>query len=258
MFHLDKWYLDVITDQGTVVIVYVARMDWGRIRIRYASTLQCTASESTREAATVSGVERPRLAGGTLTWEHAALRVSGRWCRDTPPVQQTLVRGQSGDIQWMCHMPRARAVVRCGDVAVAGHGYVERLRLTIPPSKLPFRTLRWGHYASDRHSVVWIDWTGGDARRWVWLDGREQPDAVVTDSGVFGLAGGDALQLSDSRDLLDRRVLAALGGVLPVLGRHLVGALADMHEHKMLSRSAIVRAGQATDHGWALHEVVTW
>ena len=27
MFHLDKRYLDVITDQGTVVIVYVARMD---------------------------------------------------------------------------------------------------------------------------------------------------------------------------------------------------------------------------------------
>lgn len=258
MFHLDKWYLDVITDQGTVVIVYVARMEWGRIRVRYASTLQCTPLQSTREAATVHGVEWPRFAGGTMTWEHAALGVSGRWCRDTPPVEKTLVSGQSGDIQWMCYMPRARAVVQYGDGAFAGHGYVERLRLTIPLSRLPFRTLRWGHHASDRHSVVWIDWTGGDARRWVWLDGREQPDAVVTDSGVSGCAGGDSLQLSDSRDVVDRRVLAGLGGVLPVLGRHLVGALADMHEHKMLSRSAIVKAGHATDHGWALHEVVTW
>jgi hypothetical protein len=258
MFHLDKWYLEVITEQGAVAIVYVARLDWGRIRVRYASTLLSTVSEPPRETATVRGVRTPRLADGILTWEHAALRVSGRWSRDEPPIQRTLASGPSGVIQWTCHMPRARAIVQCGDVAFAGHGYVESLRLTIPPSELPFRTLRWGHHASDRHSVVWIDWIGRDARRWVWLDGREQPDVMVTDSGLSGLGGGDALQLSDSRDVLDRRVLAALGRVVPVLGRHLVGPLADMHEHKILSRSAIVRAGQAADHGWTLHEVVTW
>lgn len=257
-FRLVKWYLDAITDEGTAVVVYVARLDWGRMRVRYGSVLQSSPSAPPTEAATIRRVERPRLAGGTLTWENAALDVRGRWTTDEPPIRRTLVRGTSGALQWMCHMPRARAVVHCGGVAFAGHGYVESLRLTIPPSKLTSRTLRWGHHTSDRHSVVWIDWVGQDERRWVWLDGREQPGTTLTDAGLSGLAGGDALRLSDSRDVLDRRALASVSGVLPVLGRRLVGPLADMHEHKLLSRSAIVRAGQPVDDGWSLHEVVTW
>jgi hypothetical protein len=105
---------------------------------------------------------------------------------------------------------------------------------------------------------VWIDWTGEDEQRWVWLDGLEQPGAGLTDSGLSGLAGGGALEVSDSRDVLDRGVIGSLSRVLPMLGRPLVGPLADMHEHKILSRSAIVRAGQSVDRGWSLHEVVTW
>jgi hypothetical protein len=258
MFRLVKWYFDVISDEGVAAIMYMARLEWGGLRVRYASVLQSAASAPPRESATLRGVERPQLAGGTLRWANAALQVSGRWTSDAPPIRRTLASGPSGVIQWMCHMPRARAVVQCGDVTLSGYGYVESLRLTMPPADLPFRTLRWGHHASTSHSVVWIDWRGEDARRWVWLDGQEQPDATLTESGISGLGDGGALQLADSRDVLDRRVLASLGAVVPMLGRHLVGPPADMHEHKILSRSAIVRAGQPVDRGWALHEVVTW
>jgi hypothetical protein len=258
MFRLVKWYLDVMADDGSAAIVYAAWMDWGRMHISYASVLQSPSSGPSLEAATIRGVERPRRAGSSLAWTNAPLRVRGRWHAEEPPIRQTLARNPSGVIQWQCHMPRARAAVQCGDVTVAGLGYIESLRITIPLSQLTSRTLRWGHYASDRHSVVWIDWTGADERRWVWLDGQEQPGATLKDSVLSGLEGGDVLDLSDSRDVLDRQVLATVGGVLPVLGRRLVGPLADMHERKRLSRSALVRAGQPVDRGWALHEVVTW
>src|SRR6187399_1377070 len=200
-FRLLKWYLDVITDEGRTAILYAAWLDWGRIQARYSSVLQSDVAGPPREAATIRGVERPTLVDGALTWEHRALGVRGSWSPAQPPIRRTLTRGPAGAIQWMCHMPRARAVVQLGDVTLAGRGYVESLRISVPPSKLMSRTLRWGRHVSDHHSVVWIDWIGEDERRWVWHDGREQPAATVTNVGLSGLADGDTLRFLDSRDV---------------------------------------------------------
>ena len=259
MFLLRKWYLDLITSDGTVLILYAARLRWRTLRLGYASVLHAAPAEPRWEEATIRRVEEPRLQGNVLRWQSDMLQVRGLWRRDTPPIRRTLARGRDGVIQWTCHMPRARASVTCRDAALDGVGYVESLRLTILPWKLPFRTLRWGRHASDRHSLVWIDWGGAgrDHRRWVWFDGHEEYDTALTESGLSGLAGGGELHLEGSRDVRDRRVLATLTDVVPALAR-LVGPLAGMHEHKQVDRSSIVRAGQPLDHGWTLHEVVTW
>ena len=43
------------------------------------------------------------------------------------------------------------------------------------------------------------------------------------------------------------------------LAARVAGRLATMQEHKQLSASSLVdAAGHALDHGWAIHEVVTW
>jgi hypothetical protein len=130
--------------------------------------------------------------------------------------------------------------VQIGDARLEGLGYLERLRLTVRPWKLPFRTLHWGRHLSAEHSLVWIDWRGGEERCWVWLDGVEQAGAAVQDDGVTGLADGAELRWNGGRDLRDRRLLAR------------------WHEHKRLSPSAITMRGRPLDHGWTVHEVVTW
>jgi hypothetical protein len=117
--------------------------------------------------------------------------------------------------------------------------------------------LRWGHHVSGRRCLVWITWGDRERRRWVWLDGAEQPDAEVTDEGLRGLASGEVLRLEAGRVVRDRRVLAAIADALPAPARRLAGPLARMHEVKRLDRSAIIGAA-ASEHGWALHEVVTW
>ena len=257
-FLLSKWYLDIVTGDGTVAILYAARLRWGRLSASYASLLHDVPDGVRRECATIRRVERPRLLGDDLTWQNGRLGVWGTWRRAAPPIRRNLLRTASGAIQWACHMPLARATVRCGDAVLSGLGYVECLRLSLPPGKIPFNTLRWGHHVSDGRSLVWITWTGREQRRWVWLDGEEQPDAEVTDDGLRGLARGAALRVEACRVVRDRRVLAAIANVLPALGRRLAGPLARMHEIKRLDRSAINRATAATDRGWALHEVVTW
>jgi hypothetical protein len=257
-FLLSKWYLDVVTENGAVAILYAARLRWGRLRVSYASLLHDVPGGLHREQATVRRVERPRLLGDDLTWQNGALGVRGTWRRAAAPIRRNLLRNTAGAIQWACHMPLARTTVRCGDTVLCGLGYVENLRLSLPPRRVPFDTLRWGHHVSDGRSLVWITWAGGEQRRWVWLDGVEQPDAAVTDDGLHGLAGGTALRLEACRVVHDRRVLPALAHVLPPLARHAGGSLARMREIKRLDRSALGHATATAAHGWALHEVVTW
>ena len=258
MFMLDKWYLDVVTNGGDVAILYAARLRWGALRVGYASAIEDAPGGTHRETGTVRGVEPPRRDDDSLTWESRALAVAGRWQPDAPALRRTLASTADGVIRWTCHVPRARASVRIGGCLYEGLGYGERMRLTIPASKLPFDTLRWGRHLSDRHVLVWIDWRGAEPRSWVWLDGGRQPEAVVTDTGISGLAGGAELRMGDGRDVVDRDVVDTFTNLLPALARRLAGPLASMHEHKRVEQSWIVRAGQRLDHGWTLRELVTW
>lgn len=221
MFLLVKWYLDLVTDDGTALWAYSARLRWGALRLSYASVCRSVPGARLDEAATIRGVVAPRL-------------------------------------DWLCQMPRARATVRWGDSTYVGLGYVESLRLTIPPGRPPFRTLRWGRHLSDRHALVWIEWEGGDPQRWVWLDGSEQRDARLTADGIAALDRGCELRLGSSRDLCDRPVVGSLARFLPAVARRAAGPLGSMREHKQLSRSSLLAPGQAPDLGWAIHEEVTW
>ena len=257
MFSLQKWYLDVVTRRGDVVILYAARLRWGAIGVRYASALEDRVDGAHREAST-RRLDAPTRIEGGVSWQNSALDVEGRWLPDTCPLSRTLVSTPDGMIRWTCQVPRGRASVRVGDVTYDGLGYVERLRLTTPPWQLPFTTLRWGRHISDRHSLVWIDWRGTRCQSWVWLDGCEQREAIVTDAGVSGLADGAELCVQGGRDVVKRDVLSTFSRLLPGLTRRLAGRLAGMHEHKRIEPSAIIRAGERQDAGWTLREVVTW
>ena len=257
MFSLQKWYLDVVTRRGDVVILYAARLRWGALGVRYASALEDRADGAHREGSTRCLDAPTRIEGG-VSWQNSALDVEGRWFADTCSLSRTLVSQPDGIIRWTCHVPRGRASVRVGDVTYDGLGYVERLHLTIPPWRLPFTTLRWGRHISDRHSLVWIDWRGTRRRSWVWLDGCEQREPIVTDAGVSGLAEGAELCVQGGRDVVNRDVLSTFTGLLPALTRRLAGRLAGMHELKRVEPGAIIRAGERQDMGWTLREVVTW
>ena len=150
-------------------------------------------------------------------------------------------------------VPGGRASV----AAVDGFGYAERLRLTIPPWRLPIRTLRWGRYVSAQRSLVWIDWTGESACRAVFLNGRPATAVRVDDDGVE-LAGG-------TRATFDRGLIVRSG----TLGRTVLGAIPGLRsaaparifqveECKWRSRTLVSAAGGESEEGWSIHEVVRW
>jgi hypothetical protein len=260
MFLVTKWYLDLVTEDGTALIAYAARLRWGALRLAYAS---CTVSEpsgTTRDARLFSDAGPwPGLDGDILRWAPTGLGIAGTWERASAPIHRRLLKTRAGEIRWACEMPSARARVDAGGRTYEGLGYAERLSLSIPPWKLPFDTLRWGRHVSAAHALVWIDWIGADARRFVWLDGVAQPDACLDAGGVCHLHRGTVFRVEAPRDICRQSALTPIVRRVPGLTRGGAGRVAAaLREHKQLARATIQPPGESAHSGWALFETVTW
>lgn len=77
MFRLHKRYLDVVTDEGHVLIAYAARLRWRRLRLSYAAALHSPPAGPAREGSDFGRVIHPQLQDDVVTWEHASLKLSG-------------------------------------------------------------------------------------------------------------------------------------------------------------------------------------
>ena len=108
MFLLTKWYLDLVTGDGTALMAYAARLRWGGLRMGYASVLVSEASGPALETRAFGGGRAwPRLDRDRLTFRHARLGIAGTWDRAAPPIRRRLLKTDAGEIRWACEMPRA-------------------------------------------------------------------------------------------------------------------------------------------------------
>ncbi len=258
MFQLSKWYLDLTTSDGIAVICYSARLRWGPVRLRHAAVLLAVPGAKTEAAFSVRQVERPTVAGDVLRWCARSLDLRGQWHRRRSAIRATLVRGPAGAIRWSSRMPLAAAEIEWGGRRFTGLGYVESMGMTISPTRLPFRTLRWGRHLSRDHSLVWIDWEGEAPGQWIWLDGVRQHGVTFGEDGTVRLSADRRLQLYDSRDIRNEAVLPTMVTALPGIASRATGSLRTLHEHKMVARSAIHDGPVPLDSGWTVHEVVAW
>lgn len=258
MFQLTKWYLDLATDQGTAVIIYAAFLRWGRLRVHYASTLMVAPFGPLDERVAWTGVAPPREHEGALRISHAGLRLVGEWRAEAAPIEATLLDNASGQLRWTCVQPSATATLELAGQAFTGRGYAECLRMTCLPWALPFRTLRWGRFNSPGHSVVWIGWSGGEVRQWIWVDGQNEPLATLSADEIGNLNDGQRLSLVPERELCDRHALRVISRRLPALDPLLIGPIRNLRETKRLARGILYRSSEPVSQGWVIHEVVTW
>lgn len=255
---LTKWYLDVVGDDGSAAIVYAASLRWGALGVRMASVLMSREGAEPVERSVWSQVRLPVLDGESLHFEDRNLHVDGEWRGGASPLSATMLDDEDGQLRWRCVRPNAAATVRIGSESLTGRGYGECLTMTRLPWRLPLRALRWGRYTSPAHSVVWIAWSGGPPRQWIWLDGAPQPNAVLRGGGVTGLDDGVAVRPRHGRTLTDRRALQTLAARLPSLEGLLRGPVRDLRDTKWLERAALCRGDSTFDDGWMIREVVAW
>ena len=144
MFHLCKWYCDLTTNDGTVLIGYWSQLRWGLLRLSHASYIFFRSDGSLRQRGTLFAGAGPQLCENEMNWSCQPLQLIGSWRARAQSVKQVLLEGHEGSVKWDCHMPTADVQIEFEGEILRGVGYVEQLTMTLPPWRLPFAELRWG------------------------------------------------------------------------------------------------------------------
>ena len=259
-FVLSKWYLDCVTGAGDTSIAYTGIVNWGPVRLRYASLLESTAGAvKTRQSLRTQ--RAPEIQDGSLRWRSAGLKIEGEWQSGSSPISETIFETSAGSIAWHCLMPRAQARISerlgRGYAERLGYGYAERLDMTIAPWKLPIRTLRWGRFATASDWIVWIDWLGDFTRRIVYWNGRSVP-AVRLEDRQIQFQDGARLTMDRSLVLREGPLGATALSAIPGVRDTFPARLLKVNESKWRSRARLERLGAPTVEGWAIHEKVEW
>ena len=254
MFRMRKWYADCVAADGTAVVAYWARLNWGLLRLKYAATLLLK-DGIVSEAATLRAGEEPRAGPESISWSCSRLGVAGQWRPLDPPVERTLLASDEGRVEWSCLVPRGHGRVTLADGSqIEGLGYVERLDLTVRPWRLPIRELRWGRFLSDGASVVWIEWRGTRPLTILNVNGLEVAGADVGNSGVAWSTGRVELEPGAvlRKGALGATALARVAFVKLLSPR----GVRELHESKRVCAGRLVTRDGAIEMGWAIDEVV--
>lgn len=262
-FHLKKWYLDCVSDDGRALICYSARLTWLGAQITYASRIYLRAPQDTHIESRFHDVAEPAEEGDVMRWEDAGLQVAGQWTRCVPPLQAVLHETKKGRVVWNCVQPVSQCSIRVGDEPpMTGHGYVECLDMTVPPWEMGFNELRWGRFAHPDAPLVWIDLKGPTSQQRVF-DG--QTDVKTA------LVGEDCIHLPEFRKTLwlenpvvieeknkIMEVVRSLVAWLPGIEHRTPLRFLQARETKWRSWGKLEIAGQRAAAGWVIHELVTF
>jgi hypothetical protein len=257
-FELSKWYADCTTDAGEALIIYHAQLRWRTPTIHYSNLLVHEPGRPARSQFSLRNQPAP-IHKDEIKWKSPAWNAEGSWRKTGPAVREILFDSATGFVEWNCVAPRSSAEARIGEGRLyRGDGYVEHLRLTVPPWRLPIRQLRWGRFVNARDALVWIDWRGCYNKQVVYYNGSPVSAHAITDDEIVLADGGAVLSLDTSTTLREGALGATVLSVLPNLQRLFPARILGVRECKWLSRAVLRRPGQADSVGMAIHEVVEW
>lgn len=256
-FQLSKWYADCTSDDGRALIIYHAELLWRRSAIHYTNLLLHEGGLPLRSVFSLRKKPPPVVRDGKVVWKSSAWNAEGCWCEIGSALREVLIESEAGSVEWNCVGPRSVAQIRIGDGRpYRGWGYVEHLRLSMPPWRLPIRQLRWGRFINATEALVWIDWSGSSDRQIVYHNGVSVSARTISDQEIVF---ADAVLNLDKGTVLRQGALGTtVLSVLPRFKRLFPGNILGIHECKWLSHAVLHRPGHADSSGMAIHEVVEW
>lgn len=258
-FLLEKWYVDVITDEGAVLVVYLGGVRVLGLPVARVSAEWFDGDGSRRGAAAVArGVHGSdsrlsfgpaRLEDDTLSWRLPGLSGELRFRPRQPQVtpREPLLEAGGGVVTWTVEVPDADVEGWLswpgGQRVLRGRGYRDRVFFDLPPWRLPLRRLEWGRAAWGAHAATWVRATRreGTAVSAAWRDGRLDPPE------------GWRPALAPARLLAGAPVAEQA-----VLGRGWLGPLLRRLARGPRAWKELARAEGPDGEGWALLERVEW
>lgn len=261
-FFLSKLYLDFIGDTGDTMIFYAAELHWCHRKVHYSSWLSYDRNSGTKFKSTFRHVRYPEVMNNTITWNCPNFGFSGTWEPLEKMIQARVFESEEGAVDWICYQPASGVHLRVKGKDLAGKGYAERLTLTLPPWRIPVDQLRWGRFASDDFNVVWTEMKGDETRQWVWFNGEQTGEGVITDESISLPDKDLTLNLYREEELEDDKKILS---VVRKLIRYIPGMKGSVplsflmaDTSKWLSRGVLVGGINKPSEGMAIHEFVNF
>lgn len=249
-FAFTKWYLDCLDEEGRLLILYWATLEWRRLKLTWHSVARCEPGAQVQTRSSVRPCAAPVQSPGVVRWKSEVL-----------DCEVELVGGGSGiatqqladGVAWTAVAPGSHARVRLGDTEFHGTGYAEHFTLRVAPWTLGLHQLRWGRWISSdaTRSAVWIQWNGSPDTQWVFLDGA-RANATVDDDSVT--ASGATLALDPPRVVVDRSLGATVNRIPALRAVAPRWLVAGKEERR--TRPGTLREGRTETQGTAVDEVV--
>ena len=256
-FSLEKYYVDLVTAEGQYFIGYSARLNWGAIQFNYRAALHHPSLLGIKSGPSLSSRDSPIEGDSIFTWRNPKLGFDGQWRRLASAERQLLLQKDEGVVDWRCTHPSARVQLTTASGAeFHGLGYVEFLKLTIPPWQLGLRTLLWGRFVSEDHSVVWIEWQGKHNLILLICNGQRATNPQISDN--FVRCDGFELSLQRVEIIREDSIGETLISKIPSI---LKGAPIEFFggkEQKYVSLGQLAFVNGSNHTGWVIHERVSW
>ncbi len=252
--HLEKYYVDVVSADGSGCIGYAAR--FGGLAATVAATLRWDGElgNAARQQRTLRG-RLPAEVDDGLNWECASLKISGYWSAAEPTDQEHVLWSDArGAVRWRVLASRAQVNGHIHGHPFSGRGYAEKLTVTVAPWHLPLDALRWGRFVSPDHSAVWIEWAHATPRRWLWHNGLARESPVICQTGVSWSGGHIAFR--EPRSLRTGRLADTVFARWPRLQGLLPPRLLALDESKWCAAGELTLAHAPVASGWVIHEHV--
>jgi hypothetical protein len=246
IFHLNKWFLDFIGENGEAMIFYAAKLTWHGWSVSYTSWLQYD--------------QLPQKKNDIITWGDIKFGVSGKWKSLANTIQERIFDSEEGFLDWQCFQPSSKVQIKINDRVTEGFGYVEQLILTIPPWKIPMDELRWGHFGSFENNIVWIELREKEKRQWLWLNGEKIENCSIEDEQisiphkdmVLNLDRAVVLEAEQKIFSVVEKIIRYIPGFKKVMPINFL--MAD--EFKWLSKGELQSKNKVLSSGIAIHELV--
>jgi hypothetical protein len=253
-FALTKWYIDCVAADGRVAIGYWASLSWRRLSLTWQSLTLFETGKPPIEQSAIARSGPPVNDQGRISWLSSHVNAVVIAEARQPAFAVRLFEDHSGCVDWHCEAPVAHVRIEAaGHRPLNGYSYVEHLKLTIPPWRLPIDELRWGRWidAHATRSLVWIDWRGPQARCWTFVDGLRVPCGAVGDDRVTNAAV--VLGLNSPR-ILTCRSLDLVVARIPGLRLVVPASLLAWHETKWAGAGFLCRSDDVPIAGSLIHE----
>ncbi len=258
-FRITKWFLDFIGEDGSILIVYAATLEWKGGLIPYTNILWHRPGTGLSKRHRFSRVRLPDRVGDRITWADKRFETEGIWEAMAEPLQARLYESANQVLDWHCWQPRSKVTLTTGDRTLAGEGYAEVITTNFSTWEIPMRELRWGHMVCRADWAVWIELKEDTPRQWVWWNGKRTEGCQISDTELS--LPGPGVILKFDRDLVlekeqkVNRVVGRLVSFIPGFSRLLPKSFLLSHQTKWASGISLEKEhlGSIYD-GKAVHE----